>query len=49
MAPFDPVERLLKALIRVQLRSIGWQTIQVEVLGGPSGQKRLDGVATGDW
>ena len=48
IAEFHPFELLPEALIRVQLRRIGRQTLQVEALGGPLGQKRLDGMAAVD-
>jgi hypothetical protein len=48
MAEFHPFELLPEALIWVQLRSIGGQTLQVETLGGPIGQTLLDGVTAVD-
>jgi hypothetical protein len=42
---FDAFELLPDALVRIELRSIGWQTLQVDALGCHMGQKLLDGVA----
>jgi hypothetical protein len=46
MAQFNSFELLPEALIRVQFRSIGWQMLEVEALGGPIGRKLCDGVAS---
>jgi hypothetical protein len=38
-------ELLPEPRIQIHLRSIGWQTLQVDALGCHMGQKLLDGVA----
>jgi hypothetical protein len=48
IAQFDPFELLPEALIRVQLRGIGWQALQVEALRRAIGQEFLDHVAAVD-
>jgi hypothetical protein len=37
VAQFYSLELLPETLVRVELRSIGGQTLQVEALGGPTG------------
>jgi hypothetical protein len=46
MAQLHPFELLPEALARVQLRRLGGEPLQVEALGCPIGQERLDDLTT---
>jgi hypothetical protein len=46
MAQLHPFELLPEALARVQLRRIGGEPLQVEALGCPIGQERLNDLTT---